>query len=364
MAFTGTLHELIKDLQENSSAIARMGLETLPDYKLERDLQAFANQPHEKNLVLAAVEGLVTSDLTQASKLEIMVRSLLKEASFYGAFSELATYGWLLQHGFHLEPQVDFEHPNILNPGKATLDGVLQPYGAAFDIKAFGLSHHLATVFRHLLTQGSPPLRVKLEGRMDLDVKAVEKEAFGKLAKIRADLRSGKTVKIRSLSWTITPISGRPPLVTTSTHANAFRQAEELRHYPFSDASQFTTKTPFLLIFSYLPRFNSFLTEDTQGRPTTFFRSLARRVFIQLSVDSQNVNKYDRRTAMKLSKVTVGEASRLLSALLFIDLQSEAYHVFFNPRAVNPFPSTAEDFFFNHPSRPPPYADDFRYDDY
>lgn len=342
-----------------------MGLGALPDSKLTGDLGVFANQDDEKELVVVAVEQLVTTALLSAADATSMMNGLLDETKFYGAFSELATYGWLLRHSLHFEPQVEFKHPEIVNPNKSHLDGVLTPYNTAFDIKSFGLGSYLAALFKAKLVAKAPLLRVKLSGRMDVDPKTVEKDAFGKLSEIEADLRTGKTVRIRSLSWTITPIVGRPAVVISETSTNPYKLALELKYYPFSDASQFTTKIPFMLIFSYLPRFNQFLRDDPAGLTQKFFRSLARRAFIELAADTQMAYKYDRRKGMKRSTATVGNASRLLSAILFVDLQTEGYHAFFNPRATNPIPQGIESFTMNsHPVTALRSHDDFKYDDY
>ena len=56
-------------------------------------------------------------------------------------------------------------------------------------------------------------------------------------------------------------------------------------------------------------------------------RSLARR-----HPFSRLLSNFDER----VKGMTLREASQLLSAIMFIDLNSERYHVFSNPRAKNP----------------------------
>jgi hypothetical protein len=48
--------------------------------------------------------------------------------------------------------------------------------------------------------------------------------------------------------------------------------------------------------------------------------------------------------------MTLREASQLLSAIMFIDLNSERYHVFPNPRAKNPIPARHCESHNGHPS--------------
>ena len=105
-----------------------------------------------------------------------------------------------------------------------------------------------------------------------------------------------------------------------------------------------------------------FLTEDSSGLNEKFFRSLARRAFIQLSNDPRDCSECD--SAVQRA-VTVGYASTLLSGILFVDLSTGRYHVFSNPRAKNPIPQGIVSFTMNIQ---PPTAlasyDDFVNDDY
>ena len=177
---------------------------------------------------------------------------------------------------------------------------------------------------------------------MDVDVKAVQTEALANLASIEAHFGGGATeYKIPSLRWTVA-IKPKRPVNTRRRSWGPYKQAEALKFYPFKQAAQFTTNKPFFLIFAYLPRFNPFLREDKIGFKEKFFRSLARRAFIEFSNDSQPLANYDDR----VSGVTLGAASQLLSAIMFIDLNSERYHVFSNPRAKNPIPGGIENFIF------------------
>jgi hypothetical protein len=126
------------------------------------------------------------------------------------------------------------------------------------------------------------------------------------LKPIAAELRDKGVATINSLHLEVKPIKGRPPVVRSTTTSGPYKQAEELRYYPFGDSHQFTTQKPFMLVFPYLPRFNMFLTEDSSGLNEKFFRSLARRAFIQLSNDPRDCSECDSAVA---SAVTVGYAS-------------------------------------------------------
>jgi hypothetical protein len=91
-----------------------------------------------------------------------------------------------------------------------------------------------------------------------------------------------------------------------------------------------------------------FLRKDSSGLLEKFFRSLARRVFIELSKDPRPCNEIDPAIP---DDITVGEASSLLSAILFVDLSTERYGI--------------ESFAMNmHPPNAAASCDDFVNDNY
>jgi hypothetical protein len=197
---------------------------------------------------------------------------------------------------------------------------------------------------------------------VDVDVKTVQTDALTQLKSITAELRKNGTATIGSLGWKINVIKGRPAMVQSIRTSEPYKQAEQLRYYPFTDSHQFTTQQPFMLIFSFLPRFNGFLAEDTSGLNEKFFQSLARRVFIQLTNDPRPCGELD--SAVPIG-ITVAKASALLSAILFVDLSTERYHVFFNPRAKHPVPRGVVSFCMNiHPPTALGSHDDFVNDNY
>ena len=335
-----------------------MKLREGPDSDLAGSLQVFANQEHEKELVLDALECLVNRGLLDEAKSKLL--EVLNEQSFYRGFPELATYGWLERHSMWFDPQVKFDPPDVLNPNGCILDGVMALYNTAFDIKAFGLSAYLANKLIRDLEEKFGVSRVKIDGKMDVDPKTVQIEAFGKQVEIAKQLRNGIEYRIPPLGWIIDVMPSEP--VNTSVRSCApYKQAEDLQFYPFKRAAQFTTGKPFMLIFAYLPRFNLFLREDSVGFTEKFFRSLARRAFIGLSNDTQPLSNHDPRVKNR----TLGDASRLLAGLMFVDLESERYHVFFNPRTANPIARGIEHFARNsHPITDLASYDDFAHDNY
>jgi hypothetical protein len=307
-----TLHQLVKNLESKSSVIEPLKLGDEADRPLGSDLLVFANTDHEKELILDGVEYLVSQGFPGDGKSKLL--DVLNEDSFYRGFPELATYGWLERHSIGVKPQVEVKYPDVLNPNGCSLDGVLLPYRVAFDIKSFGLATHLANkLVRDLATDFK--VRVKLEGKMDVDTKTVETDALRQKEAIAKELRAGRDYKIPSLRWRIRVV--KPVPVNMSERSwGPYRQAEELRFYPFKQAAQFTTTQPFMLIFPYLPRLNPFLRETETDFTGKFFRTLARRVFLSRENDGTPLSQYDKRVQNR----PLGDARSLLSALMFVDL--------------------------------------------
>jgi hypothetical protein len=301
-----TLHQLVKNLESKSSVIEPLKLGDEEDRPLGSDVLLFANTEREKELILDGVEYLLNQGFPGDGRGKLL--KVLNEDSFYRGFPELATYGWLERHSIGVKPQVEVKYPDVLNPNGCSLDGILLPYEVAFDIKSFGLATHLANKLVRDLETDFTGRRVKLDGRMDVDTKTVETDALRQREAIAKELRAGREYKIPSLGWRLSVMRSAP--VNTSTRSwGPYRQAEELRFYPFKQAAQFTTTQPFMLVFSYLPRLNPFLRETETDFTDKFFRTLARRVFLGRENEGTPLSQYDKKstepTARRCSPPTI-----------------------------------------------------------
>jgi hypothetical protein len=328
------------------------------DRQLGSDVLVFANTEPEKELILDGVEFLVNQGFPGDAKSKLL--DVLNEDSFYRGFPELATYGWLERHSIRVKPQVEVKYPDVLNPNGCSLDGVLLPYDVAFDIKSFGLATHLANkLVRDLATDFK--VRAKLEGKMDVDTKTVETDALRQKRNDSKGVARASRLQ-NSVAW----LENQRDPTDSGKHQRSrlgepYRQAEELRFYPFKQAAQFTATQPFMLIFAYLPRLNPFLREAETDFTDKFFRTLARRVFLGRENDGMPLSQYDKRVQNR----SLGDARGLLSALMFVDLESEKYHAFSNPRATNPLPGGIVSFIYNsHPQTDMASYDDFEHDNY
>ena len=250
---------------------------------------------------------------------------------------------------------------DVLNPQGCKIDGHIKITSTYFDIKAFGFQEYVAEVFRSSLEALLPGMTVTIDGSMDVDVRDINSYAFPTIKTQSASLRNGGSYTISQLNWTI-QIKKKQSVSISTQETNPYLLAKRNRYYPFKSARQFTRNEPFLLIFPYSSAFNRWMGQNFAGSTEITLRSLARRAFIQLSHDRTSARQFDGAVA---SSVTIADASKLLSGLLFIDLDKQASGwLFLNPRATHPLSRYQVEQIFDFDWPQSLAFDDFSYDDY
>ena len=113
-------------------------------------------------------------------------------------------------------------------------------------------------------------------------------------------------------------LAPKAPLTISMHGRNPYYLAKENALYPFRYAKQFTRNTPFILIFVVHSWFNALsIRNDFAGEDTKLTRSLARRAFMQFSNDPRSIQTV---CGGAVANVTMAEASRLLSAIFFVNV--------------------------------------------
>ncbi len=356
-----TLHVLIRALEARSPVITRMDLTTvLQDAAISGALLNLANQPEDLDRSARAVEVLVNKGGVQFQDAEANVRNLVTERHFYGSFCELGAYDWLDRHDMRFAAQVTLTGQEVLNPYGCTIDGRFAARDGYFDIKGLGFQAYVADQFRVTLAKQLSGLDVTIDGSMDVSVKDIETFAFSRLPMLRVALAGGGIENIRELNWTIR--AAPPQTITTSVQTiDAYQLAEKNRYYPFKTAGQFARNAPFVLIFAYAAQFNHSLSLNFGNSTTVTLRSMARRAFFQLTSDTTPAIQFDDQLD---SGVTVGDAARLLSGLMFINLDNDESRLFLNPRATHRIMRSHVQQLFDFFPMPNLGIDDFAHDDY
>jgi hypothetical protein len=327
-----TTHALIRELEIRSTQIAAMGLTaSLPDTALTGELINLANRSADLDRMAHAINALIQAAHVSFADAEAMVRNLVVERHFYGSYCELGAYEWLHRNHAAFDAQVNMTGANVLNLNGCTIDGKFRSCDEYFDIKAFGLQAYVAEMFRKALEQRLVGLNVTIDGSMDVAVKDIDTHAFGQLLALAQKLKGGGSETIAQLNWTIRARS--PQHIVLSEHTiDPYRLARENRYYPFKTAGQFTRNAPFLLIFAYAAQFNQGLVVNFVGSTDITLRALARRVFIELTSDPTPANQFDRKVAQGMQ---IAQAAKLISGLLFLNLDNDDAWLFLNPRATH-----------------------------
>ena len=197
-------------------------------------------------------------------------------------------------------------------------------------------------------------------------------ERFFDLLKSASDiankLRKDRIFREGSMLIRLAP---KAPLTISMHGSDPYYLAKENALYPFRYAKQFTRNTPFILIFVVHSWFNALsIHNDFAGEDTKLTRSLARRAFMQFSNDPRSIQTV---CGGAVANVTMAEASRLLSAIFFVNVwPSDAdpsidylmpSWLYINPRATHRLTRWRLGFFrASNPNGT--YIDDFADDDY
>jgi len=354
-----TRHDWIGELAAESDLIAEMQLQKRKNAALDPDALYLANCDAHCNLVTRAIREMV--DCSSKEIARILLCNLI-ERNTYGAFAELAAYDWLIRCHLRIAPQVPLTATDVLATKGSTLDGKIERTGTFFEVKAFGSNGRLAQRLKERLQQELPDEQVLIEESWDLSF-----ETFRDL--IEAAPNIAAELKQKRIVWKGRMVISLEPK-NLGRNVDAYHLAKENALYPFHDAKQFTRNSPFILIFVVHPWFNALsIHNDFAGVDTTFTRSLARRAFMQFSADSRPLTSIAKHVP---NDVTLADASRLLSALFFINVwpreadPSITYPMpswlYFNPRATHPFPVSGSLFREQNPNST--YIDCFTDDDY
>jgi hypothetical protein len=355
-----TRHEWIGKLAAESGVVAGMRLETdIGNADLDTDALNFANCDARCRLITRTIDKLVTHNFSSKSARDLL-GNLINRNTF-GAFAELAAYDWLTRCYVKIATQVTMDSSDVLATNGSTLDGKIEHGSVYFDVKAFGSNERLAQRLKERLEVEILDEQVLIEGSWDLSYETYE-ELIRSAPGLATDLRQNRMVQKDRLRIRLEP---KKPVTVSMREGDPYCLAKENALYPFKYAKQFTRNNPFILILVVDPLFNGgWIHSDFAGMDTAFTRSLARRAFMQFSSDSTLLDPIGRSVP---SDVTLGEASRLLSAIFFVNVwplqANPTSWLYLNPRATHRLmPGSLNLFRANNPNDT--YIDDFAHDDY
>jgi hypothetical protein len=334
-----TCHQWIEQLAAQSSVIAAMqlGLRTA-NADLDADAFNLASDPAHTELIVRAVESLLTTDASSVQDASTLLTDIICRDT-YGAFSELAAYDWLMRCQLKITTQIKMAPSDILGANDAVIDGLVDHCGFYFDIKAFGFHGHLAKRLKERLETELPGESIFLEESWDLSV-----DLFSQLIKDARNIaRELKTERFKKIGPLHIRAKAPESVNVSSRIISPYLLAKENASYPFRSANQFTRNAPFILIFAIHPWFNdSAIFNNFGGGDVAFARAFARRAFMQFTHDSQPLNEVCKEVG---ADITFSDAAKLLSAIIFVNAWPDSHKldretmpsaVYLNPRASHP----------------------------
>ena len=326
-----TLHGWIDKLAAVSSVIPNMHLKVdLNNADLDTDAFNLANCDAYCRLIARAIDELVARGFSSKESARDLLSCLIKRHT-YDAFAEIAAYDWLTRCSVSIKTQVSMAPGDVLGAQGSTLDGkiVHNDDGTYFDVKAFGANGRLAQRLKERLEKEFPFEQVLVEESWDLSFETFQ-ELIASASGIARELKQIRTVQKGRLCIRL---EAQKPVTVSSHEGDPYCLARENALFPYKDAQQFARNRPFILIYVMHPWFNSgWIRSDPYGVDTAFTRSLARRAFMQFSIDSTPLNTICEKVP---SDVTLADASRLLSAMFFVNV----WPLDADPAIIRPMPS-------------------------
>lgn len=210
--------------------------------------------------------------------------------------------------------------------GRSVLDGAFPDFDLYFDTKILQNTAKdiLDGIHTRILAE-FPGEQILIASEFDSDsgpwmfsdrVPDIEKElrkalrASPRITSFRSSVLTGLSHRIQ---W-------GPGTIISESGYNPYKHAREFWPFIFSDCHQFVTDKPFLLVYVIFPWYNN-IVRPFAGLNQVFYRSVSRRVFCNPCCDRTLLATLlgPQKVAERLSGITVGEASRSLSGLLFLE---------------------------------------------
>jgi hypothetical protein len=362
-----TRQEWIASLAAASPTIDAMKLDRLPNGDLDIDGYNLANDEQHKSLIIRGIENLCRRPSAREMYVHDLLKEMITQESPYGIFSELAAYDWLIRSNIQISAQIELTPSEVLGANGTVLDGVIDYCGIYFDIKAFGFHGYLARRLKEKLERELTGQIVFVEESWELSVEMFQK-LIADFRKIAESLRRKKSLSFGRLRIRM---EDPKPVHVSAITVDPFLLARENYKYAFHSANQFTRNSPFMLIFVLHPWFSA-VHHDFAGGDSAFTRALARRTFMQFTNDTNPVSEVCPKVT---SGTTFGDAARLLSAIIFVNVWPEESYardtiknklvpswVYLNPRATHPITRETARLFAH--LNPHIGIDDFVYDNY
>lgn len=340
----------------------------------------------EKENIINTISYLFNSKDTNKKKDAVDLLKDICSNSNRGKIYELLTYSYLreLCIPFTTHVKIDKAHcfkasNDYIGDGKITFgfSNHIEDEESAifFEIKSFGISEPLIIKLKQKIQEKMPEYYIITEGSLDSSTIELQKTALEKLSDICEALKNSHlfngvllytlkelNISIRAIPFTLLNQSGT--YVGGISVFNGYKWAKENETYFIRHCSQLCKDNPFIIICPFDEHFAPTFATNLSDHNIISFRSLSRRIFMNLLNNKENLCAYDPKAQ---KNITVSDAIRKISAIWFVDInKSHEYNnnsswAFINPNADNPIPRYQIDQLFHNNGV---YFDDFIHDNY
>lgn len=311
--------QYIDELLRRAPALANTGLSKLKNLAIDRN-EANAYNAVNTPLMTEAVVRVLNLFAARADLdpdlIPTLVKNLTADKTAIGYAAQLQGYDWLLRQDASFTPEI--EHAGTMRGTKIALDGRFDARhgGGFFDIKSYAFEPQLRAVFKRRLEGLLGGRTITIDGPGNHAPDAIQEHAFGPLKDHAAALGRGEVVHIRGLDWTVRTHPNAPGVTTSEASYKPAALAHEHRLMPLWYGSQFTTDSPYILLFVLPYGFggNPFAI-NVFGSGTDLFDGIAAYVFGSARTDASPANAHDDKMPVG---VTVANAVANLSGMALL----------------------------------------------
>lgn len=306
-----------------------------------------------------------------------LIRNVLKKPNTEnGKVYEALIYAWLEEKSIRYTPQFHIERENCFKSAENgyDADGMIEENGLIFDVKQFGLTlPHTEILRRKLQAELPEKFYLMISGGKNTSVRDLQTHFLEKVKDIAQCIMDEKNklhtdylyhekqfgLEFRAYDQNDTS------MFTSVSEFDFFEWAENNEFYFMHHASQFCINAPYILFCPYDEQLASIFTTEDRELPFWAFRSLCRRIFINLTkMDGRKITEFDGKAR---NGVSVATAAKKISAIVFLDVsktfdeQGCHMYVFQNPNADYKIPEHQIARLFRYAGAT---VDNFRFDNY
>ncbi|PTO54623.1 hypothetical protein CWN94_10580 [Vibrio splendidus] len=355
-------HDLLRKIIDTDICLEKVGLEEkIKKYDLIKypELYNFAHDEKQIKNIISLLRKLQQCHVIDEKDIVDYIVSLLTHKTHYGFLCELLTLSYLQRNKVEFDVEVKVDSSKLLSKNNVALDGYIENIDTYFDVKGFGLQQYAKVKFIRLIEPYFPGSSILIDGFYDVNYADVENYAFKDKVRIVDELKDKGRCSIYEINWTVRTSTDR---VTSSIgEMNPYCEAENNKNFIFRKCSQFTKDSPFILICTFENQFNCNLVTNFSNHTDIMTRSLARRAFIEFNNSTEMANTIDSKCG---KDVTLSQASKSLSGILFLDAYNDKSWMYLNPNAYNKLDRYKLERAFDFRLPYEMYVDDFQNDNY